>query len=311
MKKIIAILAACMMLTCTFASCGSSDDSSESSSKKKSSTKTSAASDDEDDEDEEDEDEEEETTKSTKSKKKTTQPKTTEETETEPATDPEPEIETTTKKKSASVRTDGDLVGKWKADDAAAAEAFGFGTEYNVSDVIFEFTDTDLSAFISIDSSSMMCIKDEDYIKSDKEDLSTALENKCFYVSGYNCPILEFDGKSFKTGMGGSYMTFSRDEKDDDVYGEYNIPDAFMKEDEQKEMFKESKLVFEKSGVSSMDFRVSAAYTYDPETGALTSDDFGKKDPNGKTSTIRFEDEDTIVITNKKDKEMTLYRIDD
>lgn len=72
MKRIIAILAACMMLTCSFASCGNSDDSSESSSKKKSSAKTTAAADDEDDSEDDDEDN---TKASKKSSKKSTKNK--------------------------------------------------------------------------------------------------------------------------------------------------------------------------------------------------------------------------------------------
>ena len=69
MKKLIALLACCSMLTFAFASCGDKDDDDDSS--KKSKTSSSAVADDEDEDEDEDESEDEEKdTKDTKDKDK-------------------------------------------------------------------------------------------------------------------------------------------------------------------------------------------------------------------------------------------------
>lgn len=66
MKKLMAILLACMTLTCTLASCGDEDDESS----RKSSKKSSSVVDEDENEDEDDEDDEEEEEETTKRKRR-------------------------------------------------------------------------------------------------------------------------------------------------------------------------------------------------------------------------------------------------
>jgi len=213
MKKLIAILAASMLLTSAFASCGNDSDSSE-----KTSTKASSSISDEESTEDATDGEEEDTTSTTKSKK-TTKKTTTSKVTTEPETE-----EATEAPANAS-----QIIGKWSfpeelldemdLDMSELPEGMGLGEMY------LEFTeDSKMKIYVSLDMSGLMYLDD----------------NAGFYMSGVTI------GKEFITNYGDSLMISVGDQEniiferigDPDkstYYGKYSAEAMFGSADEGKE----------------------------------------------------------------------------
>ena len=155
-----------------------------------------------------------------------------------------------------------------------------------------------------MDMSSMMCIKDEAPIDLGAQGPSNPLKDKSFYIQGINCPIGDFDGKSFTTGAMGTLIQFTRSSKSDDIYGSYGIPADFGMDDSDD--FDTASVVFEKSGVAYMEFTQSDTYSYDKKTGKLSSND---SELTSSGSIVTFIDDDTMVITDEDGDSGTLHRV--
>ena len=307
MKKLIALLAASMLLTISFASCGDSDDDSESSSKKAKSSTSSSQGDEENTEDDTEDDTEASTKKSKKNKEKATEDDTEEDTEED--TTKKSKKEKTTKEKSTGTvdpedlpgEIGGDIVGKWSIDEDTLAELIGENDLHGmeISDCIMEFGDDGVCTIsCNVDMSSVMCIKDEEpnALYVDKE--RTAMKGKTLSLGGVCMPIYDFDGKSFETGFNKTFYTFKRDEKSDDIYGKYDIPDGFGSKEEMGYM------KFEKSGVAYMNYFDTKDYIYDEKEGTITSNDSDKEPSN-----VRFTDDDTMIIADSTGTLGTLKRV--
>lgn len=249
MKKLIALLAASMLLTSALASCGSDSDSSE-----EASTKASSSISDEESTEDATDGEEEDTTSTTKSKKTTkeaTTAKVTTEPETEKATKPQ---------KISKPASDSQIIGKWNfpeelldemdLDMSELPEGMGLGEMY------LEFTeDSKMKIYVSLDMSGLMYLDD----------------NAGFYMSGVTI------GKEFITNYGDSLMisvgdqeniTFERigDPDKSTYYGKYSAEAMFGSADEGKEYiidFKGPKQCF-------MEFFNESVYNFDEAAGKLS-----------------------------------------
>jgi hypothetical protein len=296
MKKLASLIAAGVLLTSAFVSCGDSDDSSESG--KAVSDKTTSSAADAENAADEASSEEATTTVTTTKAAVTTKSATTTATVTTKAT---------TKPTGAAVtgRTDGDIVGKWTVDENALGDLMEGMEGMVAKEVYFDFkADGNCLLHASLDFSSLMCIKDEAPTLTEGGENSNELKDKSFFISGYNCPITDFNGRSFKAGMFGSYMTFTREQSSDNIYGEYNIPEEMSDGEDYAEY---SKFVFEKSGAAFMVMNYKTTYTYDKNTGVLSGADIsGESD--GET-TVVFVDDDTLVFTKKDGTTVTLKRV--
>ena len=265
MKKLIALLAASMLLTSTLASCGSDSDSSEEGTTKEKSSLSDIDDndddddddddDDNDDDDDDDDDDDEEdpttTTKTKKTTKKATTSKVTTEPETEKATKP---------KKISKPASDSEIVGKWSfpeelldemdLDMSELPEGMGLGEMY------LEFTeDSKMKIYVSLDMSGLMYLDD----------------NAGFYMSGVTI------GKEFITNYGDSLMisvgdqeniTFERigDPDKSTYYGKYSAEAMFGSADEGKEYiidFKGPKQCF-------MEVFNESVYNFDEAAGKLS-----------------------------------------
>ena len=276
MKKLISLLAASMLLTCSLFSCGDSDDESESGSSKNPAT-TSESGEADDTTDDED----------------TTEAATTKEASTKAS------------KPGVTGTVGGDVIGKWLMDDATLTDVIGEKEKNGmiVKDAFIEFKDGGkMEISVNFDVSSMMCIKDEKPLELYGEDISNALTDKSFYIGGVNCPIYDFDGSYFKTGFSNSYYEFKRSEKSDDIYGKYELPTDFGGSSTKSES---SYISFEKSGVCYMSYCKEDEYEYDSSTGAITT---GEKD--SAPSTVTFADDDTMMISDENGVKGTLIRAD-
>jgi len=326
MKKLIAFLAASMLLTCSFASCGKSDDDSESTSKKSKHSASSEVDEDaseESSEEDTEEDTEESTKKSKKHKEKSTEDETEEDTEDETEDDTEEDTtkkskkEKTTKEKTSKEKstgkidpedlpgkTGGDVIGKWAIDEETLSEIMGDSDLHGmeVTDCSMEFDDEGVCTIrFSVDMSELMCIKDEEPNKLYVDEKKTPMDGKSFNLGGISCPIYDFNGTSFNTGVNEKVLKFERDKKSDDVYGIYKIPEGMGSNKNKDKGFIE----FEKSGKAYMTYSETEDYVYDEKTGTITSND---KDDSPVY--VRFEDDDTMIIANDDGVKGTLNRLD-
>jgi hypothetical protein len=291
MKKLISLLAASMLLTCSFAGCEDADSDSDS----ESAAKTSVSESDEDDTTTDTESETE-----TETTKKTTKAVTTKEATTEATTKAK-----STKSSSVDVPGEigGDIIGTWKMDEDTVASILNDDSMkgMKITEANMEFSkDNKFSMHLTMDVSSLMSLKDEEPLSLYGEDITEALKGKAFSLGGISCPIYDFDGKSFRTGISSTYYTFTRSSKSDDIYGEYDLPDDFGDASE----FDTATLTFEKSGVCYMSFSTSEEYEYNKKTGEVT---LGEDDD--EPSTVSFIDDDTMVISDADEVKGTLKRV--
>ena len=266
MKKLIAILAASMLLTSAFASCGNDSDSSEEATTKEKSSLSDIDDDEDDDEDDDDDndddddddDDEEDPTTTTKTKK-TTKKSTTSKVTTEPETEKTTE-KATKPQKTSKPASDSQLIGKWNfpeelldemdLDMSELPEGMGLGEMY------LEFTeDSKMKVYVSLDMSGFMYADD----------------NAGLYMSGMTL------GKELITNYGDALMisvgdqeniTFERIGAPDKstYYGKYTCNDMFGDADEDVEYiidFKGPKQCF-------MEVFNESVYNFDEASGKLS-----------------------------------------
>ena len=300
MKKLIALLTLCIMMTASFASCEDSDEDSGSTSKT-AKTSASSTSDEDETEDETEDNEKESNTKSTKkSKEKSTE---------EETTTKKSNKEKTTKEKSTGTvspedlpgEPGGDIIGKWNIDEDTLESIMG-GSDLKgmeIGDCYMEFGDDGMcSITFTLYMSPVMCIKDEKPIELYGEDIATALQDKSLFIGGINAPIYDFDGKSFRAGFKDKYYTFTRDKKSDEIYGEYDAPADFSNDSI-------SAIDFPSSGKAYMYATETKDYIYDDDKGTITSNNSDKE-----PTYIRFIDDDTFILADAEGILGTLNRAD-
>jgi len=288
MKKLIAILAASMLLTGAFASCGKDSDSSEDTTEK---AKSSLAADDDDDndndaddDDDDDDDDEEDTTSTTKSKKttkKTTTSKVTTEKATEKATE-----------KPVTPAGDSQIVGKW-----SMPEEFFDEFDMDLSDIpegmefkemYIECTEkSKMKVFVSVDMSGLMYIDDSG-----------------LYMGGVNIPdsMITNYGDSLMISVGDQEnIIFDRigDPDSSSMYGRYTADSMFGSTDKDVEYV----LDFSAPKKSFMEVKGDVGtYSFDESTGKLSLDD------RAETVDVEFKG-NTMTWTNDDGEKVNFERI--
>ena len=298
MKKLIALLAASMLLTSAFASCGNDSDSSEEATTKEKSSLSDIDDDEDDDEDDDDDndddddddDDEEDPTTTTKTKK-TTKKSTTSKVTTEPETEKTTE-KATKPQKTSKPASDSQLIGKWNfpeelldemdLDMSELPEGMGLGEMY------LEFTeDSKMKLYVSLDMSGLMYLDD----------------NAGFYMGGVTI------GKEFITNYGDSLMisvgdqeniTFERigDPDKSTYYGKYSAEAMFGSADEDKEYI----IDFKGPKQCIMEVFAETEYNFDTETSQLSLE--GKK----HSVTVKFSG-DKMTWTTEAGEKVSFDRI--
>ena len=287
MKKLISLLAASSLLICTFAGCEDADSDFES----RSSAITSQS------------DTTSEGTTETTTDKKTTKSVTTSKTvTTEAATTKEGSTKPSVINVPGTIGDD--VTGKWAMDRDSILNLMDDGdmNGMEIRDAMIEFTDKGkMEVSFSMDVSSVMCLKDEKPLALYGEDISAALKDKSFFIGGINCPIYDFNGDSFRTGIRDNFYSFKRSAKSDNIYGEYELPENLGSGGENVD---KASITFEKSGVCYISYLQSDDYIYDSKNGLLKN---GADDENPVI--VRFKDKDTLVIVDSDGEDSTLTRI--
>lgn len=212
-RKLIAIFAACITLTCALASCGDTDESdSEKSSRKKNSSSDVSNKDDDDDSDDDGNDKKEKTTKSDRKKKDEA---------TTTAVDDDDDI-TTTKKKptkkddpisgtNSPIDSDeaigGDVTGYWEIPDESE-ETIAMGFDENGNGSVF----VDATSMMYFTSDQKLCMEGMEFdAEFDGKTITVTADPSDFGESDENIDMdltiltLERTGKPDISGLDGEY----------------------------------------------------------------------------------------------------------
>ena len=185
------------------------------------------------------------------------------------------------------------IVGKWNITDESLSEMIGNHEELKATSGTMEFKDN-----------NKMILKG----KIDYSEL-TSLKDDKFFLQGHELEIVDFTGTELSVGKGEKVLlTFTREEKSDDMYGTYDFP---MDEDDNEESDDKSEInmdtctiTFEKDGKSFMNVSGSTDYIYDEEKKELKS-----SEDDDKPSKVEI-DGDKMTITDSEGKVETLTRAD-
>ena len=272
MKKLTALLAATLMVTCAFASCGSKEESSESS---EASKKTESSVSDESSENEEKDDKKDDESSDAEEKKSDD-----EKSDEKKSDDKKSDDEKSDDKKSEKKSGDSDsssIVGKWYISEETLATMGDMDGMKIEKDSFIDFTeDNKLNITYILDCDSLFAVKDDK-------------------MSLYGTDVdYEFDGKTITIKEGENVMTFERvDASDkDNVYGQYTCPMLF--DAASIPGVDDIKINFVKSGESSMEFIATGEYEFnaDDMTVSFKSESFGND-----TSSVEI-DGDTLTVTD-------------
>ena len=185
------------------------------------------------------------------------------------------------------------IEGKWNISDESLSEMIGNHEELKAVSGTMEFKDN-----------NKMILKG----KVDYSELASLKDDK-FFLQGHELDIVDFTGTELSVGKGENVLlTFTREEKSDDMYGTYDFPmdeDDYEEADDKSEIKIESyTITFEKDGKSFMNVSGSSDYIYDEEKKELKS-----SEDDDKPSKVEI-DGDKMTITDSEGKAETLTRAD-
>lgn len=277
MKKLTALLAATLMVTCAFTSCGSKEESSESSeASKKSDSSVSDESTEKDEKDDKKDDESSDAEEKNSDDEKSDEKKSDDKKSDDKKSDDEKSDEKKSEKKSGDSDSSS-IVGKWYISEETLATMGDMDGMKIEKDSFIDFTeDNKLNITYILDCDSLFAVKDDK-------------------MSLYGTDVdYEFDGKTITIKEGENVMTFERvDASDkDNVYGQYTCPMLF--DAASIPGVDDIKINFVKSGESSMEFIATGEYEFnaDDMTVSFKSESFGND-----TSSVEI-DGDTLTVTD-------------
>ena len=130
------------------------------------------------------------------------------------------------------------------------------------------------------------------------------LTDKKLYIDGHGCKIKSFDRKELVIEDGGEEITFVRTEQAGTKYGEYELPEDWLKEwGEDK-----GTIVFEENGKTKIKAYGVGEYEYDNKSGEMNVEWEDDDDDNGP-ATIEFLDEDTILVHGSDGEDRKMFRV--
>lgn len=277
MKKLTALLAATLMVTCAFTSCAGNEESSESSeASKKSDTSVSDESTEKDEKDDKKDDESSDSEEKNSDDEKSDDKKSDDKKSDDKKSDDEKSDEKKSEKKSGDSDSSS-IVGKWYISEETLETMGDMDGMKIEKDSFIDFTeDNKLNITYILDCDSLFAVKDDK-------------------MSLYGTDVdYEFDGKTITIKEGENVMTFERvDASDkDNVYGQYTCPMLF--DAASIPGVDDIKINFVKSGESSMEFIATGEYEFnaDDMTVSFKSESFGND-----TSSVEI-DGDTLTVTD-------------
>lgn len=283
MKKLIALLAASMLLTSALASCGSDSDSSE-----EASTKASSSISDEESTEDATDGEEEDTTSTTKSKK-TTKEATTAKVTTEPETEEATETPANASQIIGKWTFPAELMSEMNLDVSELPEGASFNEMY------IEFTASgDMIIYVNMDMSSIIQLNDNGMTLSGM----TFSKPAAGQTDG-----LIYDGSALKIVAGGQeVITFKRigDPDPNSWYGKYTSEEMFSKGKLGSD--KDYYIDFTTPGKTGITVSGKGEYSFDEKNSRVSV--FGKPDSAG----VEFKG-DTMIWSTDKGDSITFNRI--